>query len=142
MTLDSECANKHLIVLLDNFEHLALGLNTFASGGHENLHLVAVEGVHRIALGNEYSLIVTVENHGVLAVAASGEYSGSHIAPVGSLVFTGSHLNQLTVKLHLGKAHGYSFLCLWGISPDSMRHLLVIECLVTLIVDKIINHRV
>ena len=98
--------------------------------------------MHRVALGHKYALFVAVENHGVLAVAASGEYSGSHIAPVGGLVFTGSHLNQLAVKLQLGKAHGYSFLCLWGVDPESMRHLLVVECLVTLIVDKIINHRV
>ena len=46
-------AYEHLVLLFEHFNHFGFGLASAASCADVHTHLVAIESVHRVALGNE-----------------------------------------------------------------------------------------
>ncbi|CCX44431.1 unknown [Prevotella sp. CAG:1031] len=108
--IDFQRADKHLVFLFENFDDFSLRLGSTATGGDRHTHTVAVEGVHRVALGHEDSLGILVGYNGVFAVAAAHENAGGLCCAVYVLIFSGSSLDDVAVESHLGQQQGYGAL--------------------------------
>ena len=141
MAFDLKCSDKHLLLGLDDFHHLRLRLLAAAMGGDGNSHAVAVESVHRIALGHEDCLLVVVGHHTVLAVGATHERAHGKVGARRSLVFARCGLHQLAVESQFGEHHGYAPLRGGRFRADCGGYLLIVERIVLLARDKILNLR-
>ena len=131
-------ADKHLLLALQNLHDFGLRLHAGASGTDVDQHAVAVQGVHRVALGNHDGLAVVGGGvHTVLAVAAADEDALGHLRAIGCLVAADTHLNKEAVNSQLlqyvddeGPAPG-------RIGAHGCRHLLVVERFLALLIKEI-----
>ena len=128
-------ADKLLVLGLDYLYDLSLRLLALAGGADHHAHLVAVQGVHRVALGHEYLLVV--HHHGVLAVAAAHEVTDVFGAAVGlGLVFAQLHLHDVVggCKLVEHVDHIHPVRGMRG--PDAERYLFIIKALLIVLLQK------
>ena len=101
-------------------------------------HTVAVQCVHRVALGHHDGVTVIIGGiYTVLAVAATDEEALGHHRAVSCLVTTGTHLNQEAVNGQLLQNLDNNGAALGRVGPHSSRDLLVIESSLTLLVKEV-----
>ena len=121
-------ADKYLFLALENLNDFGLGLQTVACRTDVYQHAVAVQGVHRLALGNHDGLAVVAGGiHAVLTVAAANKDAFSHRRTVRRLVAAGTHLHQESIHGELVQYLNDEHAALGRIGTHSSRHLLVVE---------------
>ena len=99
-----DCADESLVFFLNDSRYFGFGLVTFNTCGYRYFDAVAVERVHRVALGNTYFLAVSIYDNAVVAVAASYEYAfGCHRTPRRGAVKSGRGLYDVSVESELGE---------------------------------------
>ena len=135
-------ADKDLLLALEDFHYLGFRLQAVTRRTDVDQHAVAVQGVHRVALGNHDGLAVVAGGvHAVLAVAAADEDALGHRRAVSRLVAAGTHLHQETVHGELVQNFDDEHATLWCVGANGCRHLLVIEVRVALLIEEV-NHPV
>ena len=139
LLLEADSADEGLRVLLDNLGDDGLGFDAFAARGHGDGDLVAVEGVHGVALGHHDCLAVLVSDDGVLAVAAANEGAGGDDIALGALVFAGGNLEEVAVKGELCQIQGYGTLVGGDADAQCVRDLSVVVCVVLLLCDEVVH---
>ncbi len=135
-----KCANEHLLLALHNLYNLGLGLKTTAGGANVYHHLVAVEGMHRVALGHhDGCAIVTFQYHAVLAVAAAHKDTCRNIIALGGAKLAGSYLIDKPVDRELLQYLNNESTLLGGLGSHLSAHLLVVEGCLILSVEEVNN---
>ena len=136
--LDVENANEHLVFAFNNLYHLGFGLKATARSADVNHHLVAVEGVHRVALGNhDGGAVVALENDAVLAIAAAHKHSRGNIVALGCLELAWRYLGDESVNRQLLKNLDNEGALLGGLGSHLGAHLLVVEGCLILSVEEV-----
>ena len=109
VAVDLEYAYECLLLTLNYVYDLGLGLGTLDTCGNGDLDPVAVEGVHRVALGHEDFFGSIVGDNAVLAVRAAHKRAHGLCRALRQSVFAGRCLHQNAVEGKLGKIHGHMF---------------------------------
>ena len=133
--VDLERAYKLLLLGLDDLDHSRFGAVAFAGGRHHDAHFVAIERMHRVALGHHDHLVV--DHDCVLAVAAAHEEAYILDSPVAlGLVFAQINLKDV-VRLHkLVECVEHIETVRRILDADPERDLFVIEALPVLLLQK------
>ena len=134
-------SSHHLVVCpLQNLGHHGLFDVVFAPCHHGDLHAVAVESEHRVALSHEHRLVGSVGQERVLAVGLADERSLEHLSlcvqpilVVGNLlqIVVPGHLLEQVYGEHLGRMRGQVQL------PEN---LLVAVCLIGILLKHGLQH--
>ena len=131
-------AHKYLLLAFENFYYFGFGLHAVASSADMYQHTVAVQGMHRVALGNhDGQTVIAGRVHAVLAVAAADEDALSHRRTVHCLVAAWAHLGQETVHGKLLQNLNNEGASLGRIGPHGSRHLFVVEVPFALFIEEV-----
>ena len=135
--LDLQCAGEHLLVALQNLDDLGLGFQAHACRADVHAHAVAMQGVHRVALGHHDGFAVGgTDVHTVLAVAAADECALGHHRASGGLVASHALLDDKAVDGQLFQNLDDDGALLGGLGTHGGTHLLVVECGTLLLVEE------
>ena len=72
--------DKRSVRVFQNLENLAFGVMTSASCRKRNLHLIAIHGMSRVAVGNRNRVSTVVGNKSILSVAFPLKYTGHNLS--------------------------------------------------------------
>ena len=131
-------AHKHLFLALENFYYFGFGLHSVSCSADVHQHAVAVQGMHRVTLGNhDGQAVVAGRVHAVLSVAAADEDALGHRRTVHCLIAARSHLGQEAVHGKLLQNLDNEGASLGRISPHGRRHLFVVEVRFALFIKEV-----
>ena len=134
--VDLDCADKLLLLGLHDLYHAGLGILAAAGCRNNHAHLVAVEGMHRVALGHHDLLVV--DHHGVLAVAAAHEIADVLRAAVSfRLVSSEIHLHDVADGGELVEDVDHIHAQRPALGADAKRYLLIVEALLAVRLKKL-----
>ncbi len=129
-------ADEYLVLAFEYFHDACLGVLTAARGGDHYTHLVAVEGVHGVALGHQDVLVV--DDDGVPAVAAAHEVTDVLCASVGFRLILAERYFEYLVGLGQSVEDVYHVEAVGRIGgADGEGYLLVVECFLIFFLEEL-----
>ena len=137
--LHPQLAHKRVLRPLDDARHHSLADMVLAARHERELHLVAGEGEHRVALGHENRGGTVVGHHGILAVRLTLEGTllnlSVHVELIGALALA----HEEVVPCHLfHHVHG-EHLGGMGVEPQGSEYLLETMLLVGILHEEILQ---